>query len=689
MSASEIEAGPEWKQFLRLGESLLNQPSIRAQCEILASTLQQWLNCQAQIWLARPFYPLPGEPEVATLPDAGAPAPAAQAFSTRHLSCQTGQPPLLSPCNESGRPTHVAIPLISQDDLLGVAYIQRPDDQPFKTEDINFLIGAAAIAALALQNTRQVALKNWRYEQLALVRSVSAQISNVLDLDELCRRVTRLIQDTFDYYYVVIFTMDAQQQRLSFRASASQNDVQTPLSILSLPLGEGITGTVALTAEEMLARDVAQEPHYRYVDTLSETRSEFAVPLKIEDHVLGVLDVQSDKLDDFHDIDLMVLRALADNIALAVDGAHLYSDLQRRAEQINAVFEVSRTLTSILDLDKLLKKVVQLIQSRFGYPFVHVYTVHPLRNKVLYRAGSGARSQAMQEYQYGYNLDDPTGMIPWVARNGRTLLANDVTQEPLYRPSNLPPSNTRAELSVPLTFGSQIQGVLDIQSDQVNAFDENDRFLLEALAASIAIAIRNATLYRTERWRRQVADSFRDVAGLVSGNLALDKLLEAILAELEHNLPCEVSALWLLDEANPEEPAHEQTLKLAAVHGIAAEQITRALQESPVARTWLKHALASSLPIIRQPADPYGPLGTAAGFPPEYSSISAPLLSGDRPLGVLTLAHSTPGRYGGEAGALTTTFASYATVAIQNARLFASAQEQAWISTVLLRVAEA
>lgn len=689
MNTPEVDSGSEWKQFLRLGESLLNQPTANAQCEIIVSALQQRLNCKAKIWLARPYYPLPGELEAPTLPDADAPEPVRQTFSTRQMNCLTRGQIKSSLCGEEDHPFQVAMPLIAQGDLLGVIQVQRPENQPFEKEEVNFLIGLSAIAALAMQNTRHVALKNWRYEQLTLVRSVSAKISKVLELDELCRQVTRLIQETFHYYYVAIFTLEPNEDRLYFRASASQNNVQIPRSVLSLPLGKGMIGTVALTGKELLARDVNKEPHYHYLDALNETRSEFTVPLKIENHVLGVLDAQSDQLDAFRSTDRIVLRALADNIALAIDGARLYNDLRRRAEQINAIFEVSRILTSILDLDQLLKEVVQLIQTRFGYPFVDVYTVHPSRGKILYRAGSGERSRAMHEYEYAYNLNDSAGMIPWVARTGRTMLANDVSQEPHYRPSALPPSNTRSELTVPLMFGGEIQGVLDIQSNRINAFDENDRFLFEALAASIAIAIRNATVYRIERWRRQVADSFRDVAGLVSANIALDKLLDTILTELEHNLPCEVAAIWFLDKSQSENSNERPTLKLAAAHGTAPEKIIQALEESEVARAWLEQTLESSQPMVRQPTDPYGPLGIAMGFPPEYSSIAASLRAGNRLLGVLALAHKTPGRYSSEASALTATFANYAAVAIQNARLYAEAQEQAWTSTVLLQVAEA
>ena len=101
------------------------------------------------------------------------------------------------------------------------------------------------------------------------------------------------------------------------------------------------------------------------------------------------------------------------------------------------------------------------------------------------------------------------------------------------------------------------------------------------------------------------------------------------------------------------------------------------------------NALYSEHPMIRKPSEPIWITGIAAGFPQDYSGLAAPLRVGDQNLGVITLSHSTPGRYGHEAQAMTTTFASYAAVAIENARLYDSAQEQAYASAALLQVAQA
>ena len=690
MSASRPVSSADWKQFLTLVEELIALPDAAAQCKLISEMAASLLKCQARIWLAKPSYPLPGQPSVPMIPDTFAPQLVNLSLEEGQALCQNGDEVYLGDqCNVSKPIQALAIPLIAQRHTLGVLLVERPEKPGFNKIEIATLETLASHAALALRVSQQSALKNWRSGQLALVRQVSSQIANITDLDELCERITILIQQTFQYYEVSIFTLEEGQEELCLRSSARQSHPSNKAPAYKVRVGEGLIGQVAQLGKDIVAPDVDQDPRFQYFDTLPETQSEATLPIKIEHRILGVLDVQSDQLDAFHEHDIMVLQALADNIALAVEGAHLYGNLQRRAEQINAVVEVSHALTSILDLDELLKEVVEVIQKRFGFAYVHIFMVHHGRRIILYAAGSGAHSQGMSDREMAYGLEDEEGMIPWAARHNQSRLANDVGQDPLYSPSDLPPETTRAELVVPLAYNGEVLAVLDIQSDQLNAFNPDDQFLLEALASSIAIAIRNATLYRTEQWRRQVGDSFRDVANLLSKNVNLDKMLGAVLQELERNLPCDAAAIWLIDESSRAGSSASQPLKLAAVRGVSTEALLSARDENEPARQWLDHILDSEKTAVREASDPFCPFGVALGFPADYSAIAVPLRIGDRAIGVLSMAHHTPDRYGSEARMMTATFASYVAAAIQNTRLYSEAQEQAWVSTILLQVAEA
>jgi putative methionine-R-sulfoxide reductase with GAF domain len=120
-----------------------------------------------------------------------------------------------------------------------------------------------------------------------------------------------------------------------------------------MSIGEGIIGFVARNGKELIAPDVANESLYKPYASLPNTKSEATFPLKIDKKTLGVLDIQSNQLDAFSENDVIVLSALANSIAIAVQDAELYGSLSQRAEQISIIFEVSQAINSFLDLDEL------------------------------------------------------------------------------------------------------------------------------------------------------------------------------------------------------------------------------------------------------------------------------------------------------------------------------------------------
>ncbi len=678
-------AGPDLTltELLTLGENLVSQSDAIHLRDLLCKTVAEKFNCSARLWFCEPFYPLPGEPEVETIPTSPAPTSVNQCLESK-------QPVIsLEASATSGEVLHVAVfPILTQGNPLAVLSLSRHEHERFSPEEVDQINQICAMAALALQVNRQSVLKNWRYEQISLVRSVSSQIANVLDLDELCVRVTNLIQCSFNYYHVSIFTLNESTHRLEFRASSLNCEPNQKNPLSELDYDEGLVALAARNGEELVIKDVSQEPRYRKVDALPDTKAEVVLPLKIEDRILGVLDIQSNRLGAFHENDMLVVRSLADSIALAIETTRLFNSLEQRATQMNALAEIGSAISSILDLDDLLKKVVEVIEKRFSIPFVYVFSNHSNRRKVIFEAGTGPIARKLKPNSFAFDLDAEVGIIPFVARTGQTRLVNNVENEPIYLPAKYFPQKIKSELTIPLKFGDDVLGVLDLQSDELNRFSQSDLELFESLSSGIAQSIRNASLYRTEKWRRRVADSFRDIAGLLSSNLALPDMLDRVLAALEANLPCDASAIWLLDEESTL-PIEERPLQLAAVRGVSQAKVIDAVQGSVSVRTFLHHGVSSDQLTIRRPEDPYGPLGMARKFKSNYSSLAVPLRSGEEILGVLTIAHRKEGRYGSEASAIALTLASYAAVAIQNARLFTSAQEEAWSSTVLLQVAEA
>ncbi len=683
---SPQKSGFSPRNIIKLGNELAAIPKFTDQKQKLVEALQQGFHCESYIWLSSPPKSLeinnpkvdfPFDPESNEIQDA--------LTKTGFFSLETSDGHWL------------ILPLKRGDDAIGGMILRK--DTPFNVKTRQKLLDISKVAGLVFFATIQMELQNWRQKQLALVREVTRKISQITDLDSLTVQITQLVQQTFEYSYVAVFLIDEDTQRLKFQASAISNkNVQLGSeppdfekdTHPGFALGEHMIGYVAQTGQERIANDITQEPRYKEVDSLAGTKSEVVLPLQIESQIFGVFDVQSDELDAFNEDDLLVLRALADNIAIAIESTRLYQGMQHRVEQLAAVSEVSRAITFILDTDKLLKQIVSLIQKRFKYPHVHLYTVDPVQNKIYFKAGSGENTTKYQKAGTSFDIDSDKGLLSWVIRNGETKRINDVAEEPLYIKSPHIEEPIRSEMAVPLSFGGEILGVLDIHSNRKNAFTQSDQQLIETLGDNIAIAIRNARLYRSEKWRRQVAESLRDVAGLLSENTALDALLDNILDQLHKNLPCDIAGIWLFDnKSSAEEAIETHKLYLAAYH--TAENFKEQDLEtlSFVPDEWVKNALSQKEPTIREPDESQGPIAERFNLPENYSSIAAPLTTGDEILGMLTLDHHTPGRYGSESQRITSAFASYAAVAIKNARLYATSQEQAWISTILLQVATA
>jgi sigma-B regulation protein RsbU (phosphoserine phosphatase) len=681
-------ASLQWQLFFKAGEQLLSATSMLEQHAILVESYKEIARAEVELWLLKPAYPLPGDTSfIVKNPEKD---------SLAYRAAHSKSPVTWSKSRKPNNPVQekLAIPLIAQDTVLAVVQLERTYDRGFDQSERQLLQNLSAYFALALQANRQLILKNWRYDQIDLVRTVSNQIANVFDIDELARRVTGLIRETFQYYYVGIFTLEPDRIHLRLRASSASARVRkaqvSRLYSVDFKVGTGLIGQSVFRRKVIYSRDTSKDVNFRYSDSIPETRSELAIPIKVEDQVYGVLDVQSNQVDAFHSMDQMVLGALADNIAIAIENVALYTQLEKRVEQINTVSLVSKMIASILDQDVLLNDLVQIIHTHFKIPFVHLWMIHRGRKQILFQAGSGARSQTIIDADYHFELDAPGGMIPWVAQNGKAALASDVTRDKRYKPFKLNPSETLSELALPLIYSGEVAGVLDLQSDLLNYFKEEDLDIYETLADNVATALRNAALYRTQKWRTEIAESLRDVAGMLNKDKGLNDLLQSILVELTKLLPSDIAAIWLLNETyDPETSKLSAELEVAAVIGCCDDALGRLNSLNVDKEKWFHQAIESSTPIIRQAGEEAGPLGEAMGYKADYSSIATALTANGKPLGVIALAQELPNRYGDEARNMVDAFASYASVAIGNARLYATSQEQAWVATVLLQVASA
>ncbi len=198
-----------------------------------------------------------------------------------------------------------------------------------------------------------------------------------------------------------------------------------------------------------------------------------------------------------------VTKPLEQKEVLARVTTHLrLRDLTRSLKKQNLRLETSNQVgqqaTSILDLDELLTAVVESIQSKFEYYFVGIWLLTEQKEAVTLQSGTGHDESWLLGQNLCFPLASSNNIIVWVCQTEQPYLAGDVSTD--ARPPALKTlPETRSELAIPLHVGQEMVGVLDIHSDQVAAFEPEDKTVLQTLANQIAIAIHNARLYELEK----------------------------------------------------------------------------------------------------------------------------------------------------------------------------------------------
>lgn len=388
------------------------------------------------------------------------------------------------------------VPLRSADGaILGLLSVDDPQDGLVPTRrTIETLELFAHQASVAIENSRLFDERERRISELATLTIIGRIISSVMELDELMDKIYQqvsLVMDTTNFY---IALHDEEKNEVSFEIEVERGKrfpKRRQEARLGLPGHIIRNRQPVLIKENMLQflKEIEVEPSGELA------RSWLGVPMIAAERVVGVMAVQNyEEEGAFDNEHLDLLFTIANQAAIAIENAHLFEEARQRATQLEATAEVGRRITSILDLDELLSQVVELIHHILGYHHVHVFLVDEISNEAVFRAGSGETGRLIEE-RGGVRLKvGEQGIIGWVAGSGLPLLVNDVSREPRYVPNDALPA-TRSELAVPLKIGQRVIGVLDVQSDELNAFDLDDVAVLQTLGDQVVIAIENARLF--------------------------------------------------------------------------------------------------------------------------------------------------------------------------------------------------
>jgi len=321
---------------------------------------------------------------------------------------------------------------------------------------------------------------------------------------------------------------------------------------------------------------------------------------------------------------------------------------------------VGQSITSILDLDVLLPRVSELIQMRFACSFVGVFLPDDAHEHMVCRAGTGPVGRMLTREEFKLKIG-AEGVVGWVAEHKRPARIDDVLSDPRYRRSD-EQLNIRSELALPLEMGQTLLGVLDMESEKLAAFKEDDVPFMQLLADQVATALHNASLYQREKNRRRLAENLSQIGRTLSGTLDLAQVFNLILENLSEIVDFDRAGILLRQ-------AESATLIMVASRGFPSgmDRVIVPIRDGDVFEEICRTQQPLSVPDVlmdRPRWMQFTELTSARAW------LGLPLIYTNDVLGMLSLARETPTAYKPDEITLAATFASQAAIALHNAHLY-------------------
>ena len=545
-----------------------------------------------------------------------------------------------------------------------------------------------------------------RAMQLQTAAQVSRAASSILSLDELLPQAVELIRSHFDLYYTGIFLADESGQWAVLRAAtplkgvlgtgeAGQKMLQTGYrlditagssSMIGMCVRTGQARTPALRAGASVALDVGEEAVRFDNPLLPLTRSEMALPLISRGQVIGAITIQSVRPADFSQEDIAVLQTMADQLAIAIENARLIESTRRRAEELTALNELSRALTTRLDVQGVVEEAHRQISRVMDTTDFYISLYDPTKNEVTFPIevmnGKLAKtSSATLAPARSAGVRANQGFTGYLIRTQKPLLIQNsgpdqeaklgIDNAVEYNRVTFRPGQWAVcWLGTPLLVGGRMLGTIAVMSySDPQAFDEHDRDLLTAIAGQVAVAIQNARLFDETRERNTELATLNEIINLASQTLDLRALLDMVLRQTLQVFGFDGGLITMYNETRHKLERVVRTGLPGGIPDDPAEGLENSL---------CTYVFNSREPLVIEDFRQGAPIDVAgeieAGY---YSFIGVPLEARGRILGTWCGFRKSAGPFGKNTPALLQAVGRQAAFAIENARLFEQTQARA------------
>jgi len=441
-------------------------------------------------------------------------------------------------------------PMLVQNNPIGALIIQDLENEhAFDDEDLHFFTTLAGQVAGVIYNVNLLNESQHRALQLETTAEIARDISSSLNLDELLIKAVNFIRERFDFYHAAIFLHDLPGEFAIIREATGEAGAQMKRAGYKIGIGsKSIVGFVSSRGEQLVVNDTAKDSTFYANPLLPDTRAEAAIPLKVGERILGTLDVQSIKPYAFSADNLRSLQILADQLAIAVVNTELFAETQEHLSQHRLLHHITTTAASGKTLEEALESAVNGLQVTLGGDRVMILLADREKRMLEVKASTGyAEDVASLQFAIG------SGVTGWVAAHKRPLRVRDVSEDPRYVQIS---SNTRSELAIPLIYRNELLGVLNVESEQIDAYTENDEEMLGTLGGSLAAIMANARLLEQIRIQAERERLIYEVTSKIRRSTDIQSILMTTASELTRITGARYAKIHIkpVHDSNREEP---------------------------------------------------------------------------------------------------------------------------------------